>query len=134
MFERKGANRRSSGAAHSAAAVVAALLLILQSLVTVAAPAHSARLGAAAGLAPICALDAPADPKAPARDHARSHCCLPGESCDGSAPPFVVESIAAPRRPPILALAAFSWLSAPPRGPPEGWASSWSSRAPPAVS
>jgi hypothetical protein len=133
VFEGKGANRRRKGAAHSAVATVAALLLILQSFVAGLAPAHAARL-AAAGLAPICAVDEPSDPKSPSRDHARSHCCLPGESCDGSAPPVAFEGDGPQDRSRLLALVSFSRLREAPRRQPAGWASSWSSRAPPAFS
>jgi hypothetical protein len=135
VFERKGANRRRLRSAHSAAAVIAALLLILQSLLAVAAtPAHAARLGLSIGPTPICALAEPGDPKAPTRDHARPHCCLPGKSCDGSAPPLIVESRASLGRSPVLALASSSRPCAAARRRPAGWASSWSPRAPPTLS
>jgi len=135
VFEREGANRRRKRSAHSTAAIVATLLALLQSLFAIATtPAHAARFGAAVGLTPICAIDEEGDPRAPARDHARSHCCLPGESCDGSAPPFVFESRAPEGRSPALVLASFSRLCDAPRRPPAGWASSWSSRAPPIFS
>ncbi len=114
-----------------------ALLLILQSL-ALGGPllGEASHAGAVAG-APLlanvgrCAPDQ-GDDKAPA-GYRHAHCCIlcAAQDLGAAAPSGALASGMAPAAASVVALAFFRLDVF---GPPLGWTSSWSSRAPPALS
>ncbi len=112
-------------------AAVAACLFFLQGLGALAtAHAHSAPAGVALTLAPCHDAAKGEAPAAPRHEH--SDCCL---SCEASARQLILAvallSGVAALLPPESEAAAAMPPQSDIRPPPIGWASSWSSRAPP---
>lgn len=146
MFEREGQRtgerRRRAFSARPIAAVVLALFVILQGLTAIATSvAGSARDGGEANfvvslLGVTCAVDAHGDDNSLPHEHGHSQCCVLCcvRDFDGAALPGVgqISEAIAPLRAPVSIKGLFS--EAPTMGPPIGWASSWSSQAPPCFS
>ncbi len=136
--ERKGARRRQAFSARSLVAGVVALLIVLQGLAAIGSSfARSVYGGGEASfvaslLGPNCAVDAHSGDKSPAQERGHSQCCvLCGvRDFDGAALPGVaqISEAIAPLQAPVSIERHFADS---PTESPIGWASSWSSQAPP---
>lgn len=137
-IERKETNRRKAFSPRSVIAGVLTLFVILQGLTGVGSSVpRFARAGIETSFVVsmfgvTCAVNAQDGDHTPAHDHGSTQCCVLCGACD-----FNGVALAATTRPtetlaPPSALDAMEALSTETHGaPPLGWASSWSSQAPP---
>ncbi|WP_157235074.1 hypothetical protein [Methylosinus sp. LW4] len=116
--------------------LLACATVILALLQAIALLGATARAHGAIGLSPtlsadaLCAAARDGD-GAPLAHHAGEHHCV--LCSDRGAEPPAIAPIAAPLLPPPNGVASIGARGLSPRAPPLGWASSWSSRAPPSV-
>lgn len=139
MIERKGASRRQAFSARPLVAIVVALLVVLQGLAAIGSfLAHSGRGDGGTSfvtsfLGATCAADAHGDDKSPAPGRDRSQCCVlcGARDFDGASFHDVAQGAVA-IIPLSRALATIArWFDDASISAPIGWASTWSSRAPP---
>jgi hypothetical protein len=141
--EGNGAKRRITRSPRLLLVVLTAFLFTLQSLGSVGAHLGASEPGqrgtglvASLLLGPNCSADSHAGKDRPAHGSEHVKCCLLCEArCDGAAPCYTVShinEIATPQSPRFISLGESSRFHVSRR--PIGWASSWSSQAPPAFS
>lgn len=114
--------------------LVAALAMCLQGLAFGSAAAAHRAPEPSAAVSAICIPASDEDRQAPFCDHGRSHCCLPGESCEHWPASALAEPLEPVRSTSVTHLVAAARLGDAPPLPPAGWASSWSAQAPPRFS
>jgi hypothetical protein len=140
MIQRRGEQAGRSRQALSWRPIFASVLaafLILQGLAAVCSSlAYSARAGEGAVVfsppGANCVLDAQDDHHSPVHEHSDAQCCvLCGARDFNEAAIVAVALIVASLEPPQPSSSTDAYSAEAPLKPPAGWASSWSSRAPP---
>jgi hypothetical protein len=138
MIERRETNRHKAFSPRSMVAGVLTLFVILQGLTAIGSSVpRFARGGSETSFVVslfgvTCTVNAQDGDHSPAHEHGSAQCCVlcGARDFDGAALPAVTQPTEAPA--PPSALDAKEAPSSETRGdPPLGWASSWSSQAPP---
>jgi hypothetical protein len=134
--DRQMGSRRQALSVHPALVCVLAVLVILQGFAAVCSShAHSPRAGEGAlalfSTGPNCVPDAQDDHHSPVHEHDEAQCCVLCGARDLDGTPLAAVALVVASLEPPPALWTGTRLVDAHMKPPAGWASSWSSRAPP---
>ncbi|GEM_PF-1663133 len=139
MIERKETSRRQAPSARPLVAIVVALFVVLQGLAAIGASlAHSSRGDGGTSFVTsffgaTCAADTHGGDRSPAPGRDHSQCCVlcGARNFDGASFHGVAQGAVAITLPSRVLVSIARRFDDAPDSPPIGWASSWSSQAPP---